>query len=139
VAYPLALTRVKDSVSDRIALIGNAAHTVHPVAGQGFNLGLRDVATLAQVVVDAERAGKDFGSIAVLRPYAEWRKRDNQRVATFTDGLVRIFSNDFLPLMLARNAGLSLVNLFPSIKRTFIRRTSGLNGRLPRLARGLPL
>ena len=139
VAYPLALTRVKDSVSDRIALIGNAAHTVHPVAGQGFNLGLRDVATLAQVIVDARRAGKDFGSIDVLRPYAEWRKRDNQRVATFTDGLVRIFSNDFLPLTLARNAGLSLVNLFPSIKRTFIRRTSGLNGRLPRLARGLPL
>jgi len=139
VAYPLALTRVKDSVSDRIALIGNAAHTVHPVAGQGFNLGLRDVATLAQVIVDSERAGQDFGAIEVLRPYADWRKRDNQRVAAFTDGLVRVFSNDFLPLTLVRNAGLSLVNLFPAIKRSFIRRTSGLNGRLPRLARGLPL
>jgi 2-octaprenyl-6-methoxyphenol hydroxylase len=139
VAYPLALTRVKQSVSHRVALIGNAAHTVHPVAGQGFNLGLRDVATLAQVVVDASRSGKDIGSLEVLGPYAAWRKRDSQRVATFTDGLIRIFATDFLPVMLARNVGLSLVNLFPSVKRTFIRRTSGLNGRLPRLARGLPL
>ncbi len=139
VAYPLALTKVKDSVGERIALIGNAAHTVHPVAGQGFNLGLRDVATLAQVIVDAQRDGKDFGASAVLTPYAKWRQRDNQRVATFTDGLIRVFSNDFLPLAVARNLGLSFVNLFPSIKRTFIRRTSGLNGRLPRLARGLPL
>jgi 2-octaprenyl-6-methoxyphenol hydroxylase len=138
-AYPLSLTRVKQSVSNRIALIGNAAHTVHPVAGQGFNLGLRDVATLAQVIVDATRDGKDFGALEVLGPYAAWRKRDNQRVATFTDGLVRVFANDFLPLMVARNVGLSLVNLFPSVKRAFIRRTSGLNGRLPRLARGLPL
>lgn len=139
VAYPLALTRVKDSVSERIALIGNAAHTVHPVAGQGFNLGLRDVATLAQVIVDAYRDGKDFGSLDVLLPYAKWRQRDNQRVAVFTDGLIRIFANDFLPLAVARNAGLAFVDLFPSIRRAFIRRTSGLNGRLPRLARGLPL
>jgi 2-octaprenyl-6-methoxyphenol hydroxylase len=139
VAYPLALTRVKDSVSKRIALIGNAAHTVHPVAGQGFNLGLRDVATLAQVIVDAHRAGKDFGTLEVLTAYAKWRQRDNQRVAAFTDGLIRIFANDLLPLALARNAGLAFVDLFPSIKRSFIRRTSGLNGRLPRLARGRPL
>lgn len=139
VAYPLALTRVRQPVVERVALIGNAAHTVHPVAGQGFNLGLRDVATLAQVIVDAQRGGKDFGTLDVLRSYADWRKRDNQQVARFTDGLIRIFANENLPLTIARNLGLTLVNLFPGIKRSFIRRTSGLNGCLPRLARGLPL
>lgn len=139
VAYPLALTKVRKSVVERVVLIGNAAHTVHPVAGQGFNLGLRDVATLAQVVVDARREGKDIGSLDVLAPYARWRQRDNQRVASFTDGLIRIFVNDHLPLIIARNLGLSLVNLFPGLKRSFVKRTSGLNGRLPRLARGLPL
>lgn len=139
VAYPLALTRVRQSVVERVALIGNAAHTVHPVAGQGFNLGLRDVATLAQVIVDAQRAGKDIGSLEVLTSYANWRQRDNQQVARFTDGLIRIFANENLPLTIARNLGLTFVNLFPGIKRSFIRRTSGLNGRLPRLARGLPL
>lgn len=139
VAYPLELTRVRNSVVERVVLVGNAAHTVHPVAGQGFNLGLRDVATLAQVIVDARRAGKDFGLLDVLTPYDKWRQRDNKRVASFTDGLIRIFTNENLPLTLARNLGLSFVNLFPGIKRTFIKRTSGLNGRLPRLARGLPL
>lgn len=139
IAFPLALTRVQKSVVARVALIGNAARTVHPVAGQGFNLGLRDVATLAQVVVDARRSGKDFGSLDVLVPYDRWRQRDNKRVSSFTDGLIRIFTNENLPLTLARNLGLSFVNLFPGIKRTFIKRTSGLNGRLPRLARGLPL
>jgi len=139
VAYPLALAKVHQSVVERVALIGNAAHTVHPVAGQGFNLGLRDVATLAQVIVDTQREGKDFGSLTILTPYAKWRQRDNQRVASFTDSLIRIFVNDNLPLTIARNLGLSLVNLFPGIKRSFVKRTSGLNGRLPRLARGLPL
>lgn len=139
VAYPLALTRVEKSVVERVALIGNAARTVHPVAGQGFNLGLRDVATLAQVIVDARRDSKDFGMLDVLAPYDTWRRRDNKRVVSFTDGLIRVFSNENLPLTFARNLGLSLVNLFPGIKRTFIKRTSGLNGRLPRLARGLPL
>ena len=139
VAYPLALTRVRQSVVERIVLVGNAAHTVHPVAGQGFNLGLRDVATLAQVIVDARRADKDFGLLDVLAPYDKWRQRDNKRVASFTDSLIRIFTNENLPLTIARNLGLSFVNLFPGIKRTFIKRTSGLNGRLPRLARRLPL
>ena len=139
VAYPLALTRVRKSVVERVVLVGNAAHTVHPVAGQGFNLGLRDIATLAQVIVDARRAGKDFGLLDVLGPYDKWRQRDSKRVAGFTDGLIRIFTNENLPLTLARNLGLSFVNLIPGLKRTFIKRTSGLNGRLPRLARGLPL
>lgn len=138
-AYPLVLTRVSQPVVERVVLIGNAAHTVHPVAGQGFNLGLRDVATLAQVIVDAGRAGQDFGSLDVLASYASWRQRDNKRVASFTDGLIQMFSNDYLPLVVLRNLGLTFVDFFPGLKRTFIKRTSGLNGRLPRLARGLPL
>jgi 2-octaprenyl-6-methoxyphenol hydroxylase len=139
VAYPLALTRVAEIVGPRLVLVGNAAHTVHPVAGQGFNLGLRDVATLAQVLVDARGDGEDIGDAQVLRRYADWRTRDNRRVASFTDGLIQIFSNDFPPLAVMRNLGLAAVDLLPSVKRMFIRRTSGLNGRLPRLARGLPL
>lgn len=137
--YPLAMTRVEDPVRERLVLIGNAAHTLHPVAGQGFNLGLRDVACLAQLVVDADRAKQDIGSLAVLNRYLDWRKPDNRRTTMFTDGLINIFSNDFLPMVVGRNLGLMTVDLFPSVKRAFMRRTSGLTGKLPRLARGLPL
>lgn len=138
-AYPLALTRVTEQVRPRLALIGNAAHTVHPVAGQGFNLGLRDVAALAEILADAVRAGEDIGDLQVLHRYAGWRRRDKQITAGFTNGLIRIFSNNIFPLTLARNAGLLAVDLMPGIKRGFIRVTSGLAGKLPRLARGLPL
>ena len=138
-SYPLALTRVKEHVRARLALIGNAAHTVHPVAGQGFNLGLRDVAALAEILTDAARAGADIGDLGVLQRYAAWRRRDNQIIATFTNGLIRVFSNEIFPLTFARNAGLVAVDLMPGLKREFIRITSGLAGRLPRLARGLPL
>lgn len=138
-AYPLALTRVKEHVRERLALIGNAAHTVHPVAGQGFNLGLRDVASIAEILMDAVRAGEDIGQLAVLRRYAEWRQRDNQVTAGFTNGLIRVFSNNAFPLTFLRNAGLLAVDLMPGVKRGFVRVTSGLSGRLPRLARGLPL
>ena len=138
-AYPLVLTRVKEQVRERLALIGNAAHTVHPVAGQGFNLGLRDVATLAEVLADAVRTGREIGSFTVLRRYADWRMRDNQITAGFTNGLIRIFSNNAFPLTFLRNAGLIAVDLLPGVKRGFVRVTSGLGGRLPRLARGLPL
>ncbi len=139
VAYPLALTRVPEQVRPRLALIGNAAHTVHPVAGQGFNLGLRDVAALAEILTDAVRAGDDIGDLHVLRRYADWRRRDNQVTAGFTNGLIRIFSNNAFPLTFARNAGLLAVDLLPGVKRRFVRVTSGLAGKLPRLARGLPL
>jgi 2-octaprenyl-6-methoxyphenol hydroxylase len=139
VAYPLALTRVREQVRPRLALIGNAAHTVHPVAGQGFNLGLRDVAALAEILIDAVRAGQDIGDAAVLKKYAGWRQRDNQVMAVFTNGLIRLFSNTFPPLVAARNLGLIAVDLMLPVKRRFIRVTSGLAGRLPRLARGLPL
>jgi 2-octaprenyl-6-methoxyphenol hydroxylase len=138
-AYPLALTRVPEHVHERLALIGNAAHTVHPVAGQGFNLGLRDVASIAEILTDAVRAGEDIGSLAVLRRYADWRQRDNQITAGFTNGLIRVFSNNAFPLTFLRNAGLLAVDLMPGVKRGFVRVTSGLSGRLPRLARGLPL
>jgi len=138
-AYPLALTRVREHVRQRLALIGNAAHTVHPVAGQGFNLGLRDVAALSEILVDAVRAGADIGDALTLHRYADWRRRDNQAIAAFTNGLIRIFSNDVPPLALTRNAGLIAVDLMPGVKRGFIRMTSGLAGRQPRLARGLPL
>jgi 2-octaprenyl-6-methoxyphenol hydroxylase len=138
-AYPLALTRVQEQVRERLALIGNAAHTVHPVAGQGFNLGLRDVASIAEILTDAMRTGEDIGSLVVLRRYADWRQRDNQITAGFTNGLIRVFSNNAFPLTFLRNAGLLAVDLMPGVKRGFVRVTSGLSGRLPRLARGLPL
>ena len=138
-AYPLALTHVKEHVRERLALIGNAAHTVHPVAGQGFNLGLRDVAAIAEILTDAVRTGEDIGGLTVLRRYADWRARDNRVTAGFTNGLIRIFSNNAFPLTLARNASLIAVDLLPGVKRRFVRVSSGLAGRLPRLARGLPL
>jgi 2-octaprenyl-6-methoxyphenol hydroxylase len=137
--YPLALTRVSEYVQPRLALIGNAAHTVHPVAGQGFNLGLRDVAVLAEVTLAAIRAGEDIGGVAVLQRYADWRRRDTRTTEVFTDGLIRIFSNEFTPLALARGLGLVTVDLLPAVKRRLVRMTSGLAGRLPRLARGLSL
>jgi 2-octaprenyl-6-methoxyphenol hydroxylase len=139
VAYPLALVRVAEQVRERLALIGNAAHGVHPVAGQGFNLGLRDVATLAETLVDAQRADEDIGSLKVLEKYVTWRKRDNQVTQGFTNGLIRVFSNDFPPVVLVRDLGLIAADLFPGAKRRFIELTSGLAGRLPRLARGLSL
>ncbi|MGE0370886.1 MAG: 2-octaprenyl-6-methoxyphenyl hydroxylase [Gammaproteobacteria bacterium] len=138
-AYPLALVRARLYTAARLALIGNAAHTLHPIAGQGFNLGLRDVAALAEVVCDAAAAGRDVGARAVLARYEEWRRRDQEQVLRATDGLVRLFSNDFAPLVLARNAGMVLVDLLPPVKRALMRRAMGLAGRQPRLARGLPL
>ncbi len=138
-SYPLRLTKIREHARPRAVLIGNAAHTVHPVAGQGFNLGLRDVAALAEVLVDAARAGRDIGELAVLRNYADWRARDNRVIATFTDGLIRLFANDFPPLVFLRNLGLIAVDLLPPVKRRFVRVTSGLAGRLPRLARGLSI
>jgi len=138
-AYPLSLVRTDRHTGPRFALIGNAAHALHPVAGQGFNLGLRDVAVLAEVIADAVAQGRDPGAAEVLQRYADWRRRDNLAVTAFTDSLVRVFSNRFTPLVMARNLGLIAVDLLPPVKRALLRRTMGLAGRLPRLARGLPL
>lgn len=137
--YPLALMHVPRQFAARIVLIGNAAHTVHPVAGQGFNLGLRDAAALAEVIVQAARAGDDMGDIAVLQRYADWRRRDTRVTELFTDGLIRAFSSESSAMALARGAGLIAVDLMLPVKRRLLRMTSGLAGRLPRLARGLSL
>ncbi len=137
--YPLSLMRAQEHVRERLAIIGNAAHTLHPVAGQGFNLGLRDVAALSQVIIDASRENKDIGSLTTLQTYADWRKRDHIQTAMATDGLVRIFSNNFLPLAALRNLGLLVVDLVPPLKKVFARHAMGFVGKLPRLGRGLKL
>ena len=138
-AYPLTMLRANEDVRSRVALIGNAAHTLHPVAGQGFNLGVRDVAVLAEILVNAIESGQDIGALSVLQEYAAWRRRDHRRVIAFTDGLARIFSNRLTPVKMVRNMGLIAVDLVPFAKHGLTRQTMGLTGRLPRLARGLPL
>lgn len=139
VAFPLALKQAREHVRARLALVGNAAHTVHPIAGQGFNLGLRDVAVLAEVIVNAVQADEDIGELLVLKRYARWRRRDHLRVIGFTDSMVRLFSNKFTPLALARNVGLVATDLFPPLKKLITRQAMGMSGHLPKLARGLRL
>jgi 2-octaprenyl-6-methoxyphenol hydroxylase len=136
-AYPLALVRAVEHIRPRLALIGNAAHVLHPIAGQGFNLGIRDVAALAQVIVEAKE--QDIGAIAVLNQYDAWRKHDQDCVTSLTDGLVRIFSNQITPLVIGRNSGLLAMDMIPPVKRMLMRQTMGLAGKLPKLARGIPL
>lgn len=138
-AYPLSLMRAREHVRERLAIIGNAAHTLHPVAGQGFNLGLRDVAALSQVIIDTLHENKDIGELSNLKLYADWRRRDHIQTAMATDGLVRLFSNNFLPLAALRNLGLLVVDLVPPLKKVFARHAMGFVGKLPRLARGLKL
>jgi 2-polyprenyl-6-methoxyphenol 4-hydroxylase len=138
-AYPLALICAQAHRHPRVVLIGNAAHSLHPVAGQGFNLGLRDVAALAELILEASDSGHDPGSAQVLKRYSEWRQADQRRVIAFTDTLVRLFSNAFAPLSVARSLGLLALDLTPCAKRALARQSMGLTGRLPRLARGLPL
>ena len=141
-SYPLALTRSGSQTGARAVVIGNAAQGLHPVAGQGFNLGLRDVAALAEVLADAiaeQGAAMDPGSAALLERYTRWRQPDRQAVIRFTDSLVRGFGLPFAPLRAARATGLLLFDLVGPVKREFARRTMGLAGRLPRLVRGLPL
>ncbi len=138
-AYPLKLQFVRDHVRHRLVFIGNAAHLIHPVGGQGLNLGLRDVAVLAEVLVQAARDGRDPGTLETLDGYARWRRADYIRVAGFTDSLTRIFSTDFRPLVVARNLGMIAMDLLPPLRRLFTRQAMGVNGRQPRLALGLPL
>lgn len=138
-AWPLRLLSARRSVGQRLALVGNAVHTLHPIAGQGFNLGARDVAVLAEVVVDAVRAGEDPGSSAVLARYADWRRRDHENVTLFTDGLARLFTLPVPGRGLATGAGMVALDLLPPAKRLLTRLTMGRSGRMPRLSRGLPL
>jgi len=137
--YPLALSLAETQVLDRVAIIGNAAHTVHPIAGQGFNLGIRDVATLADVLIDARRGGRDLGSLSVLEAYEAARRRDQRTVAIATDVLARLFTNPLGPLRVARNLGMTLLDLLPPAKHLLARVGMGLAGPQPRLGRGLPI
>ncbi|MDS4022489.1 MAG: 2-octaprenyl-6-methoxyphenyl hydroxylase [Candidatus Competibacter sp.] len=138
-AYPLFLLKAREHARERVAIIGNAAHTLHPIAGQGFNLGMRDVAALAEVIANAHRAGEDIGDLVVLNRYADWRRWDQRQTIAFTDALNRLFANPLPPIRAARNLGLLAFDLCPPVKRLFARQTMGLDGRLPKLARGLPL
>lgn len=137
--YPLKRIEVPEPVRERAVLIGNAAHTIHPVAGQGFNLGLRDVAVLADVLATHLRYDPDAGRAAALHIYRDWRRRDIRNTTRFTDGLIRIFANELAPMVVGRNTALTALNHFPPAKRFLVKRTMGLSGSLPRLVRGLPL
>lgn len=139
IAFPLQRAHAKRYVDSRIALIGDAAHTVHPLAGQGVNLGLLDAAVLAEVLIDADSAGRDIGSVSVLRRYERWRKGDNLAMLAVTDGLKRLFGNSMEALARVRNLGLDVTDSVRPVKNMFMRRAAGLEGDLPRLARGLPV
>ncbi len=142
VAYPLRQVMAREPVGERLVLIGNAAHTLHPVAGQGFNLGLRDLAALAEVLVEAARTGADPGGRALLAEYEALRGRDQADAARVTDTLARLFVNPWGPLRLARDLGLVGLDLVPGARRALARRFMGLAshaGRPSRLARGLSL
>jgi len=141
--YPLFLQSATRMVHGRVAVIGNAAHSVHPVAGQGFNLALRDVALLSELIVDHRRAGTDIGSRSMLQQYQTQRDEDIKRVYRFTDTLVRTFSNSIPPLAHMRSLGLLVVDVLPDLKHQLAVQSMGLNAgkgrRLSRLNRGLPL
>jgi len=138
--YPLALSRAAQTVAGRVVLIGNAAQALHPVAGQGFNLGLRDAATLAEMLAEMQAGGStDPDFTELLARFSAWRSEDRQGVTRFTDGLVKLFGSDMPGLGLVRNFGLLLFDLSPAAKRALSRVSWGFAGRMPRLARGLPL
>lgn len=135
-SWPLDLHMARAFVADRIALAGDAAHGVHPLAGQGLNIGLRDVAALAEVVVEAARLGLDFGAPAVLERYERWRRFDSALSAFAMDGMNRLFSSDAPGLRKARTFGLGLVDRAPALKRFFVAEAAGATGEVPRLLRG---
>ena len=137
--YPLALISSRAQIRERLVIAGNAAHTLHPVAGQGFNLCLRDIAVLAQIIVDAARVGKDLGAKDVLNTYASMRRVDQLTTAVSTHALVKLFSNRLMPLVCARNLGLLALDLLPGAKLSLAHYAMGLAGHQSRLARLLPL
>jgi 2-octaprenyl-6-methoxyphenol hydroxylase len=135
-AYPLGLAVARAFVADRIALVGDAAHVIHPIAGQGLNMGLKDVAALAETIVDAARLGLDPGRLDVLERYQRWRRFDTMAMGVATDGLNRLFSNRSDVARFVRDVGLGLVDRLPALKRLFIREAAGLAGEVPKLLRG---
>jgi 2-octaprenyl-6-methoxyphenol hydroxylase len=135
-SFPLALQMAETATGERAVLIGDAAHAVHPIAGQGLNLGLKDAAALAEVIVEARRLGEDWGSALVLARYARWRRLDVATLAVATDLFTRLFSNDVPILRAARGAGLALMNRFAPARGFFVREAAGAMGDRPRLLRG---
>jgi len=138
-SYALSLLHAERYAVPRLVLVGDAAHVIHPIAGQGLNLGIRDVAALAELVVDARRLGLDIADAGVLARYERWRRFDNLMLAAVTDGLNRLFSNSVPPVKLARDVGLAMVGRMPPLKRFLMRHAMGVVGDLPRLVRGEPL
>ncbi|MFW2406107.1 MAG: 2-octaprenyl-6-methoxyphenyl hydroxylase [Gammaproteobacteria bacterium] len=137
--YPLSVSRLGRPGAPRVVAIGNAAHVVHPVAGQGFNLGLKDVADLADQIRDCAQRGDDIGDARAVRRYARLRRRETRNVLNFTDGMIGVFASDFPPLVVGRNLGLTAIDRLPLVRRALLARTMGLHGRQPRLAAGRPL
>jgi 2-octaprenyl-6-methoxyphenol hydroxylase len=137
--FPLSLRLAKSFVAPRLALIGDAAHVVHPVAGQGLNLGLKDVAALTEVVIEAMRLGLDHGGADVLEKYQRWRRFDTALMAMVTDSMNRLFSNDVAPVRALRDFGLGLVDRLPPVKEFMIAQAAGTGTTGPRLLRGLPV
>ncbi len=135
-SFPLVLQIARSFVADRLALVGDAAHVVHPLAGQGLNIGMRDVAALAEVIVEDARLGLDVGSPVGLERYQRWRRFDSAFSAAVMDGLNRLFSNDAAPLRVLRDLGLGLVDRAPSLKRFLVREAAGATGSVPRLLIG---
>lgn len=135
-SYPLTFLHAERVYDERLVLLGDAAHLIHPIAGQGLNLGFRDVAALAEVLVDRRRLGLDIGDLSGLAAYARWRSLDVLALSVVTDALNRLFSNAIPPLQLARDLGLAAVNQLPPLKRLFMRHAMGVVGDLPRLVRG---
>jgi 2-octaprenyl-6-methoxyphenol hydroxylase len=138
-SFPLRLQIAREFVGSRLALIGDAAHVIHPVAGQGLNLGLKDVAALVEVVIDAMRLGLDHGAADVLERYQRWRRFDTTLMAAVTDGMNRLFSNDVAPVRALRDLGLGVVDRLPAVKEVLIARAAGLDRGGPRMLQGLPL
>lgn len=137
--YPLNLTLANAFIAERLALVGDAAHGVHPIAGQGLNAGLRDVGALAEVLTEARRRGEDIASSLVLDRYQQWRRFDTASLAAATDAFNRLFSNDNPLLRLGRDIGMGVVGAIPSLRQSFIREAAGLTGDLPRLLQGRPI
>ena len=137
--YPLGLQHAYRYADPRIALIGDAAHGMHPIAGQGLNMGIRDVAALAEILVEARRIGRDIGGLDVLAEYEQWRRFDNTVMLAVTDVTNRLFSNDVAPVRWARDIGLAVVQKIPPLKKTFMSHAMGYAGTLPRLMQGKPL
>lgn len=135
-AYPLNLTLANSFIGQRIALVGDAAHGMHPIAGQGLNAGLRDIAALAEVLGEAKQHGEDYGNAIVLGRYQQWRRFDTASLAVATDTFNKLFSNDNPLLRAVRGIGMGLINAAPALRRNFIREAAGLTGDLPKLMRG---